>query len=182
MAYDNVKQVVAEYGIAKAEFEEKMKNAFNDIFKTFFEQYPEIKAVGWNQYTPYFNDGEPCEFSVGEVFGVAENARNEDDEELDLNNIYSAYDLEEMKFPYNGKPSPYTYEYRHKYLSYEKDIRAYEKAIAENPRYEEVCNGWKELKSVLNSIPEDIYRNAFNDHVFVLATKNGIDVREYDHD
>lgn len=37
--------------------------------------YPYIKtalsngalAISWNQYTPYFNDGEPCEFSVGDV-------------------------------------------------------------------------------------------------------------------
>jgi hypothetical protein len=25
---------------------------------------PFIAEVGWHQYTPYFNDGEPCEFQV----------------------------------------------------------------------------------------------------------------------
>jgi hypothetical protein len=29
---------------------------------------PGVQAVRWRQYTPYFNDGEPCEFSTGEVY------------------------------------------------------------------------------------------------------------------
>lgn len=27
---------------------------------------PEVKGVRWNQYTPYFNDGDPCTFSVND--------------------------------------------------------------------------------------------------------------------
>ncbi len=28
---------------------------------------PNIIAIGWRQYTPYFNDGDTCEFSVHDV-------------------------------------------------------------------------------------------------------------------
>lgn len=28
----------------------------------------EIAAIGWAQYTPYFNDGDPCIFHIGEVY------------------------------------------------------------------------------------------------------------------
>lgn len=28
--------------------------------------YPEVEAVRWEQYTPYFNDGDVCEFGVRE--------------------------------------------------------------------------------------------------------------------
>ncbi len=44
------------------------KEALGDAFKAVFDAYPEILAVKWAQYTPYFNDGEPCEFSVGEFY------------------------------------------------------------------------------------------------------------------
>lgn len=27
----------------------------------------EVSAIRWSQYTPYFNDGEPCEFGVNEA-------------------------------------------------------------------------------------------------------------------
>lgn len=26
-----------------------------------------VDSIRWKQYTPYFNDGEPCEFSIGEI-------------------------------------------------------------------------------------------------------------------
>jgi len=31
------------------------------------EQLPQVHYIQWTQYTPYFNDGEPCVFGVGEV-------------------------------------------------------------------------------------------------------------------
>lgn len=41
-----------------------VKSAFSDAAKALFEQHPEMQSFGWAQYTPYFNDGDPCEFSV----------------------------------------------------------------------------------------------------------------------
>lgn len=42
------------------------KAALKEEFKNFFAAHPECKALRWTQYTPYFNDGEPCTFSRGE--------------------------------------------------------------------------------------------------------------------
>lgn len=36
-------------------------------FTEFFNQHPEVHALKWHQYTPYFNDGDTCEFSVYDV-------------------------------------------------------------------------------------------------------------------
>ena len=33
----------------------------------FFKDFPEILSVYWTQYAPHFNDGDACEFSVGDV-------------------------------------------------------------------------------------------------------------------
>lgn len=30
-------------------------------------RHEEVVGVAWNQYTPYWNDGEPCTFRIGEV-------------------------------------------------------------------------------------------------------------------
>jgi len=38
--------------------------AFKEEFTSFFDSLPEVEAVRWRQYTPYFNDGSPCEFAV----------------------------------------------------------------------------------------------------------------------
>jgi hypothetical protein len=30
-------------------------------------EHPSVEAIRWRQYTPYFNDGDPCTFGVGEI-------------------------------------------------------------------------------------------------------------------
>ena len=40
------------------------KRLLAESFKEFFVKHPEVKAIQWSQYTPYFNDGEECRFSV----------------------------------------------------------------------------------------------------------------------
>lgn len=40
------------------------KEAFETAFGPFLKAHPEIEAIAWTQYTPYFNDGEPCVFDV----------------------------------------------------------------------------------------------------------------------
>ncbi len=43
-----------------------------------------VKAIRWTQYTPYFNDGEPCEFDVSELeVKLSKKWRNEDDDDDD---------------------------------------------------------------------------------------------------
>src|SRR5690242_19927821 len=38
--------------------------AVKEMLESFFTENPEITAVRWRGYTPGFNDGEPCTFSV----------------------------------------------------------------------------------------------------------------------
>ena len=40
------------------------KKVFKEAFEEIFEKYPAIETVSWTQYTPHFNDGDTCEFSV----------------------------------------------------------------------------------------------------------------------
>ena len=45
---------------------EEGENAIKELFKELFEKHPQLESVSWRQYTPYFNDGDPCYFRVGE--------------------------------------------------------------------------------------------------------------------
>lgn len=49
---------------ARQECAEKGKAAFSAAVADLFASHPKLEEFGWKQYTPYFNDGEPCEFSV----------------------------------------------------------------------------------------------------------------------
>lgn len=53
----------------KAQMEELRKQAaaeMKPMLLSFMKETPQVKAVKWTQYTPYFNDGEPCEFRVND--------------------------------------------------------------------------------------------------------------------
>jgi len=71
--YD-IEGVEKELGVMKKVLDELrvsyMENAqgiFHRAIRSFFDSAPSIKAIWWNQYTPYFNDGEECVFEVNEV-------------------------------------------------------------------------------------------------------------------
>jgi len=49
---------------AKAKMLTESKTVFTEVVKYLFETYPILESFSWDQYTPYFNDGEPCYFSV----------------------------------------------------------------------------------------------------------------------
>lgn len=40
----------------------KAKEIFTRDTAVLFEKYPDLQTFGWRQYTPYFNDGDPCYF------------------------------------------------------------------------------------------------------------------------
>ena len=63
--YESLKTLNATMEAAKKEMQAKGKDAIHAAFKELFAARPEVLAVTWKQYTPYFNDGDTCEFSVG---------------------------------------------------------------------------------------------------------------------
>ena len=79
---------------------EKSKDLMKAAFASFFEKYSDaVENIFWNQYTPYFNDGESCEFSVYDVFiTLKSDAEDEDfDDDGGGSLIYDNYDLERLK-------------------------------------------------------------------------------------
>lgn len=51
---------------AKRQARETAAALVKPTLQNFLKENPEIKTVMWTQYTPYFNDGEPCVFGVHE--------------------------------------------------------------------------------------------------------------------
>lgn len=180
MAYDTIKTIVDEYNTAKSLFEKKMKDSFKEIFKEFFDNYPEIQAIGWEQYTPYFNDGEPCVFSVGEKSFL--------DQDTSLEDAGESFNWESKRF--RTEPADWVRKLAKNYIegvsepynrSYVENVEAWEK-IKDDPRLPVVMDGLDELFDILNQIPDEIYLSSFGDHVSVVVTRKGFTVDDYDHD
>jgi len=58
-----------------SELESRVRKAAQDEFKPALketiavlrEYVPQVTGIRWQQYTPYFNDGDVCEFTMGEL-------------------------------------------------------------------------------------------------------------------
>ena len=86
---------IKEFKEKQKELEEVAKTSgktlLTEMFKDLFDNCPELEEVRWYQYTPYINDGEPCEFSVGDMglkFSSTKNESDEDEEDFDEERVY----------------------------------------------------------------------------------------------
>jgi hypothetical protein len=162
---ENLTRARAEYDAQLAAIGEDAQKA---VAKFFGSILPEGFAVQWSQYTPYFNDGDACTFSVCEptVFRVADR-KVEDDyaervEEGDDNTIsmyqFDRYGVEKYEaygHTYSGTP----------------EIEGLPRAVI--VEFEEA---WKHM-------PEDLLERAFGDHVRITILSGGkAIVGECEHD
>jgi hypothetical protein len=136
-----------------------------EVFKEFWALNPGITAVVWTQYAPYFNDGDPCEFSVHEV--AFTNATGEVLNENIDSIAWADYDDE-------GEDGFFSF------ADY-----SVERILKENPEFASEVNqeSIKALSTLLNSsVMEDIMEATFGNDALVIATREGFEVQEYDHD
>ena len=79
----------------KAEMQENSKVLMKEAFREFLEKYDNVDNIFWTQYTPYFNDGEACEFSVNDVYLVLKG--DEDACEYEGSDLTDKDDIADLK-------------------------------------------------------------------------------------
>jgi hypothetical protein len=170
-----------------AAFEEKKKAMLAEIQKEFptmfvdlFKQAPNLKSFGWTQYTPYFNDGDTCEFSVNIGYPWVNGGNEDYDDESDISiKIHDYKKLEtEEDVRINAEVAEkagYTW-YKTKSIG--------DEGLCYNPEYDaDAAHVVEQIKSVLKDIPEEFFKDMFGDHVKVTLFADGnIEVEEYEHD
>ena len=126
-----------------------------------------IACFGWTQYTPYFNDGDPCVFSAHAVWAARPEDGDFDKDRLDV--LYSGH-----LGSYEGGewvPDPENPNRR---------IRV--GAVYEGPdqaRYDR-CTA---LDAAIDSGQfDDVLLDAFGDHAEITVRRDGITVEFYEHD
>jgi len=156
---EKVEQLVVDFKKTKEQFVNEFKENFKVFTKEIFDKYRSLESFGWNQYTPYFNDGETCTFSAN-IDYIYINGENEDERN----------DLNETKIIQWG--------------SWDRNSQSYVGRLEEpNSEYnKELSDAYNEVKSILNLIPDELFLEMFGDHCSVTVTPTGVEVDGYDHD
>ena len=78
---------------AKGIMRQTAKDAFAEQSKPLFEKYPSIVSISWTQYTPHFNDGEPCTFGCENDYPSVKFANQPDEDDSRWGNEVGAWDI-----------------------------------------------------------------------------------------
>lgn len=167
---DTIKELIIKQTEYARKFKEESQELLKGVFKEFWDKNPGVTAIIWTQYTPYFNDGDTCEFGVHEP--VFTNAKDDDIENV---TSYGEYEGDDK--------SVWAFEGSIKYIldhnaAYYKDTQ--DKIIASGGYDRESLEGMYGL--ILEPELEDVFKSMFGDHVRVTATRDGFEVDEYEHD
>lgn len=160
-------------------FREEMKNKFNELFKSVFESSP-IQAIVWEQYTPYFNDGEPCVFQIYDVQFVLEGFDPENIE----NSSYKYED--EDKYTLVMLSDPEIYKLNLNRVDLSENLKKYYQylvntAIEQEEKYPGLGKMCNNISKMITE-NKDVMFSIFGDHVSVVVTKDETFINEYDHD
>jgi hypothetical protein len=163
---DKIKTLITEIDKKKEELNKIIKESFGELIKTeLFEKYDYLHTISWNQYTPYFNDGESCEFQVNHNYII-----NGYDNDFDINDSCTSDNYVNVS------------------LLADKKIYELQKEgnwiKVPNPKYNEkykIC--MNDISNVLSLIPDEYYADMFGDHVEVEISRiHGTSVEEFEHD
>lgn len=105
--YKLLREQIAELNKKRDELEKNQKNICKDFFaklcEDFFKENEDVHSFEWQQYTPYFNDGDPCTFRSSHGYCKINAVCAEDGDDADSESVFSAdgkdleYDSKEYK-------------------------------------------------------------------------------------
>lgn len=154
----NLKDMQKELQAVKAKFTERATEEFTKAINQIFVEYPQLETIAWTQYSPYFNDGDECTFSV--------HACTFSNAHADEFNLWGEFNDKE-----DAKEKQY----------WAIGDEWYDDEDANAP--DGLRDVHTQFDSILQSAEfEDILHEMFGNHVKVICTKTGIDTEEYDHD
>lgn len=161
-AVEQLKELRAKREAIAKQITEQATILFKEASKTLFEEFPNLVSFGWTQYTPYFNDGDTCEFGSHHDspfirFTTSEN-EGRDPDDLDYDDEFS------------------TYVY---YDGYGKNRKL--RANLSEDQLEELKTG-EAVIEFLKNFDDDDMLHMFGDHQKVVVTKYKVVSDEYSHD
>lgn len=61
-----------EFAQLKASLVNQLRPKFKELFLPFLQKWDQVKFFRWTQYTPFYNDGDPCVFNVHDLYGYTD--------------------------------------------------------------------------------------------------------------
>lgn len=143
----------------KKEMIEASNKIFTELTQSIFEEHPKVKSFGWNQYTPYFNDGDTCYFSVNTDYIYINGEPADEADWINETKITNYGTWNREKREYEGRTEVPNLDY--------------------DPNLSKAND---EIREFLRNFDGDFFLSQFGDHAEITVTAEGVSVDEYEHD
>lgn len=148
-----------------------VKGVLNELFK----RHPELTKLRWRQYTPHFNDGDPCHFGVRDIEIQIKKAPD-----APVMCGWCSKEIKDRQAKHCsecGKKAP---EFDDD--GYSEDDWHYCSSYSEPKGFSKELNTDVALLGRKFSDIEDTLELTFGDNAEIIVTADNITVEEYDHD
>lgn len=143
----------------KGEAYDISKGIFDEWCRGFFERNEAVGSFSWNQYTPYFNDGDSCVFSANTDYIKVNGEYAEDSDWISEKTIKN-------------------------YGTFNRETKKYEGRVeVANESYDpELAKATREIQDFLQNFDNEFYISRFGDHTEITVSRDGIEVEDYEHE
>lgn len=172
------------YDAAVSAASESLRENFAEVFGTFLADHPQVENIQFTAYTPYFADGEECIFGVNEPWFEFKGV------EIEAYDVPDIVDIEELiAFKQTGavgvdQQTDFDRYYHRSWPSVEAlaQSRLDVYGDCDLPALLAALKAWPEAARSFGSLPGDVIRDMFGDHVKVTVSRDGTEADSYDHD
>ena len=168
----------------KSQLSEDSQALFNESLQEIFNNNPDFNSFAWTQYTAYFNDGDPCNFSAHTDYIYI----NDEEEETSFYDVET--DLKELKIKDKvikslQKEIDNLIQQGRKEDDWDVKHKKDRIETLNNLNMEDLEKRYKFIKDVndlMKNMDQDVLETMFGDHVKVVVTREGAETERYDHD
>jgi len=191
MAKKTAKPTLAQRITQNKKETERLKNTisrngqklFREAIKDIFKEFKDLERFQWNQYTPNWNDGDPCDFGLyTDSLAIDDECGKGYDE---IESVWNLEHLHELLSDKEKEKKRILKEIEEKASnSWEVDSLKRDLNSIENRDSKEVDRKRKIKKAityVLENIDESVFEDMFGEGT-VVVTREGTSVEECEHD
>lgn len=167
----------------KANLKKKAKENFNALAKEIFEEFPVVEQFSWTQYTPYWCDGDICEFEAN-VESLSINKDDDEDEDEDDGFMLS----EAAKATASDIAKWRTEAANYEDDSYGNYLRKKIELAENKDKAKTLLKAQQGIATILKKLKNtsfeefDIFEQLFGDHCRVTVNRKGVKISSYEHD
>jgi hypothetical protein len=175
MQIEDLKKTIQKAEDKNSNIKNVVKNKFLLTLKNIFRN-KNILQISWSQYTPYFNDGEECVFSVSDVTTKVNKEFKDYVETLLNNHLIKLKTEKEKKYSYmwfseleNNSFSMDTCS-----IQYFKQIKNYSQLLKDE-NFQIVYDLMEINELVRTDFIKDVLKSTLGDHSSIVINKKGED-------